>query len=139
MGSPLFSKKMSIVIDGSTLLCPTDFTLDKSKDMIEIACMSGTGAKQSIPDLYSWTVSFSGTVYTTAGVDAGAYSYEALSKKFKTDASVAVYILPDVSANYYETGWGYISSISFAGGVGAPVTYSGEITGSSELTDASTA
>jgi len=38
MSTPLYPKQMSVVIDGSTLLCATDFSLSVNKDMIEIAC-----------------------------------------------------------------------------------------------------
>lgn len=140
MATPLFSKQMSIVIDGSTLGCATDFSLSVTKDMIEIACLSATGAKQSVPDLYGWTVSFSGMVMRTSSVDAGKRSYEDLMAKLLTsDASVSVYILPDVSANTYYTGAGYLSSMTMDGGVGSAVSFSGEIQGSGALTAATTA
>jgi len=139
MGSPLFSKQMSIVIDGSTLGCATDFSLAVNKDIIEIACLDSEGAKKSVPDMYGWTMSFSGMVMQTAGIDSGKYSYEKLMANIQTDASLAVYILPDVSANTYYTGAGYLTSISMEGGVGSPVTFSGEITGSGALTTATTA
>ena len=139
MGTPLFSKQMSIVIDGSTLGCATDFSLAVNKDVIEIACLDSTGAKQSVPDMWGWTMSFSGMVMQTAGIDSGKYSYEKLMANIQTDASLAVYILPDVSANTYYTGAGYLTSISMEGGVGSPVTFSGEITGSGALTAATTA
>jgi hypothetical protein len=139
MATPLFSKSMSIVIDGSTLGCGTDFSLAITKDMIEIACLTATGAKQSIPDLYGWTVSFSGIRMQSASVDSGKMSYDELADMIiASDASVAVYILPDVSANKYLSGAGYISSLSMDGGVGSPVTFSGEIAGTGALTSVTT-
>lgn len=140
MATPLFSKSMSIVIDGSTLGCATDFSLSITKDMIEIACLSATGAKQQIPDLYGWSVSFSGLRMQSDTVDAGAMSYDELANTLITsDASIAIYILPDVSANNYMAGAGYLSSISMEGGVGSPVTFSGEIAGDGALTQMTTA
>lgn len=140
MATPLFSKSCSIVIDGSTLLCGTGFSLSIQKDMIEISCLSSTGAKQQIPDLYGWTVSFDGLRMQSATVDSGKISYDQLANKLITsDASVGIYILPDVSANNYLSGWGYLSSISMEGGIGSPVTFSGEIVGSSALTQQTTA
>jgi hypothetical protein len=131
---------MSIVIDGSTLGCATDFALSISKDMIEIACLTATGAKQSIPDLYGWNVSFSGLRMQSKTVDSGAMSYDVLANKIITsDASVAIYLLPNVSTNKYMTGSGYISSLSMEGGVGSPVTFSGEIVGDGPLVQATTA
>lgn len=137
--TPLFSKQMSIVLDGSTMGCATDFSLSVNKDIIEIACLGSTGAKQSVPDMYGWTVSFSGMVITTASKTAGTTGYEELMAKIQTDASIGVYILPDVSGNTYYTGAGYLTSVSMEGGVGSPVTYSGEITGSGALTTTATA
>ena len=137
MATPLFSKSMSIVIDGSTLGCATDFSLSISKDMIEIACLTATGAKQAVPDLYGWTVSFSGLRMQTLTTDAGAMNYDTLANTLITsDASVGIYILPDVSGNLYLTGSGYLSSITMDGGVGSAVTFSGEITGDGALTQA---
>jgi len=139
MGTPLFSKSMSIVIDGSTLGCATDFSLSISKDMIEVACLTASGAKQNIPDLYGWTVSFSGLRLQSASVDAGDMSYDILVNQLITsDASVAIYLLPDVSLNYYMSGAGYLSSISMDGGVGSPVSFSGEIAGDGALSQAQT-
>jgi len=140
MSTPLFSKSMSVVIDGSTLGCATDFSLSISKDMIEIACLSSTGAKQNVPDLYGWTVSFSGLRMQSATVDAGDLSYDDLAASIisNTDASVAIYILPDVSSNKYLSGAGYLSSLSMDGGVGSAVTFSGEIAGDGELNQLTT-
>ena len=140
MATPLFSKSMSIVIDGSTLGCATDFSLSVTKDMIEIACLTASGAKQQVPDLYGWSVSFSGLRMQSSTVDAGAMSYDDLVNTLVTsDASVGIYILPDVSSNHYMAGAGYLTSISLEGGVGSPVTFSGEIVGDGVLARLTTA
>jgi len=134
MATPLFSKSMSIVIDGSTLGCATDFSLSVTKDMIEIACLTASGAKQQVPDLYGWSVSFSGLRMQSATLDAGAISYDELVNTLVTsDASVLIYILPDVSSNNYMSGGAYLTSISMEGGVGSPVTFSGELAGDGVL------
>lgn len=133
MGTPLFSKQMSIVIDSSTIGCATDFALNVNKDIVEVACLTTTGAKRSIPDMWGWTASFSGMVITTASKDSGTVGYEEVMDKIQTDASIGVYFLPDVSGNVYYQGVGYLTSVSMEGGVGAPVTYSGEITGDGGL------
>ena len=140
MGTPLFSKSMSVVIDGSTLGCASDFSIQITKDMIEIACLDSTGAKQQVPDLYGWTVTFSGMVIRTSTVDSGDMQFDALANKIiSSDAPLGIYILPDVSANKYLVGAGYLSSLSMDGGVGSPVTFSGEIVGSGPLTQSTTA
>jgi hypothetical protein len=141
MATPLFSKQMAIVIDGSILGCATDFSLSVQKDMIEVACLSSTGAKQNVPDLYGWTMSFSGMVQQTKTIDAGKTSFETLMANILsgTDPSVGVYILPDVSANAYWTGKGYLSSLEMTGGIGSAVSFSGEIAGDGALTRATTA
>ena len=140
MATPLFSKSMSIVIDSSTLGCATDFSLSVSKDMIEIACLTASGAKQQIPDLYGWNVSFSGLRMQTDTVDSGKMSYDELINNLVTsDDKLDIYILPDVSSNKYMTGSGYLSSITMEGGVGSPVTFSGEIAGDGALTQDTTA
>lgn len=130
--TPLFSKAMSIVIDSSTVGCATDFSLSISKDLIEIACLNTTGAKQSIPDMYGWKVSGSGLVFRTVG-QVGYGAFEMANSLLTTDASVSVSLLPDVSLNKYFNGVGYFSSLSMDGGVGAPVKYSFEITGTGPL------
>jgi len=139
MATPLFSKQMLIQFDGSTLGCATDFSLSVNKDFIEIACLNATGgAKQQVPDLYGWSVSFSGLVMTESTEDAGKKSfYELMENLLGVDASITVYIVPDVSANSFYGGIGYLSSLTMDGGVGSAVTYSGEILGSGAL-DAST-
>lgn len=131
---------MSIVIDGSTLGCATDFSLSVTKDMIEIACLTATGAKQAVPDLYGWTVSFSGLRMQSASVEAGAMSYDELVNNLVTsDASIGIYVLPGVSTNNYMAGAGYLTSISMEGGVGSPITFSGEIQGDGALSQLTTA
>jgi predicted secreted protein len=139
MATPLFSKLMSVVIDASTVACATDFSLSINKDLIEIACLDSAGGKESIPDLYSWSVSGSGMVFRTVGATAGSYSvFDMATKLLTSDASVAVKLLPDVSTNQYFSGAGYFSSLSYEGGVGAPVSFSFEITGTGTLSIATT-
>jgi len=140
MSTPLFSKQCSIVFDTSTLGCAQDFSLAVNKDMIEIACLGSTGAKQNVPDMYGWTLSFSGMVITTTTKGTN-YGYDNLMDNLisSTDASLSVYILPDVSTQVYYSGYGYLSSITMDGGVGSAVTYSGEVAGSSPLVKKTTA
>ena len=132
MATPLFSKLMKVQIDASTVSCATDFSLSVSKDMIEIACLDSTGAKENVPDLYSWSVSGSGMVFRTVG-QSGYGVFEMASSLLTTDASVAVAIVPDVSLNKYFKGVGYFTSLGMDGGVGAPVSYTFEITGTGPL------
>lgn len=138
MSSPLFSKFMSVVIDSSTVACATNFSLSMTKDMIEVACLDSEGAKQNVPDMYSWSVSGSGMVLRT--IDTGKYSmFDVADSILNTDASVLVEIVPDVSAMQYYSGAGYFSSLSMEGGIGAAATYSFEITGSGPLSIETTA
>lgn len=132
MGTPLFSKAMKIYIDASTVGCATDFSLSLDRDMIEVACMDASGAKQNIPDMHGWSVSGSGLVIRTA-TQTGYGMFEMADSLMNSDASIGIMIKPDVSANKYYSGSGYFSSISMEGGVGAAVTYSFEITGSGPL------
>jgi hypothetical protein len=130
--TPLFSKLMQVQIDGSTLACATDFSLSITKDNIEIACLGSSGAKESIPDMYGWSVSGSGMVMRS--MDTGDVGMFDLANTILTsDASVLVEIVPDISTMQYYSGAGYFTSLSMDGGVGAPVTYSFEITGSGVL------
>ena len=134
MATPLFSKQMSITIDGSALGCTSDFSLSIDRDLIEIACMNTTGFKQSVPDLKQWSISFSGLVMTTPTVDAGKKSYyDLMSNMIDGDASLAVAVVPDVTGNIWYSGTGYLSSVSMDGGVGSAITYSGEVTGDGTL------
>lgn len=135
--TPLFSKQMMVQFDGSTLGCATDFSLAINKDFIEIACLNAAGgAKQQVPDLYGWNISFSGLVMQES-TETGKGFYELMDNLLSGDESISVYIVPDVSSNTFYGGTGYISSLSMDGGVGSAVTYSGEIVGTGAL-DAST-
>ena len=138
MSTPLFSKLISIVIDGSTVGCATDFTLSMSKDMISTACLSSTGAKTQTPDMYGWTVSGNGLQFRTVGA-TGYGVFNMAASLLNTDASVAISIVPDVSQNQYFSGSGYFTSISQKGGVGAAMTYSFEIVGDGPLSIKTTA
>jgi|GEM_PF-2998095 len=138
MATPLFSKQMSVYVDGSTLGCATDFSLAVNKDVIEIACLGSTGAKQSVPDMYGWTVSFSGMVMTTSTKTGKGYE-DLMDEILNTNSSdVSVYILPNVSTNSYYVGNGILTSVTMDGGVGSAVTYSGEITGNGPLAKSTT-
>ena len=141
MATPLFSKQMLIQFDGSTLGCATDFSLSVDKDFIEIACLNATGgAKQNVPDLYGWSISFSGLVMQQTTVDSGKKSfYELMDNILGVDTSVGVFLVPDVAANDYYGGTGYISSISMDGGVGSAMTFSGEVVGDGALESNTTA
>lgn len=142
MATPLFSKQILIQFDGSTLGCATDFSLSVDKDFIEIACLGqgATASKQQVPDLYGWSVSFSGLVMQESTVDANTKSfYELMDNLLSSDASIGVYIVPDVSSNSYYGGAGYLSSLSMDGGVGSAITYSGEILGDGDLDSLTTA
>lgn len=133
MATPLFSKQMSLEVDGSIIGCATDFSLSVDKDMIEIACLSATGAKQQVPDLYGWNVSFSGLVMQQGTVGTDKSFYDLMDNLLAGDSSIAIYIVPDVNNNDYYGGVGYLTSLSMDGGVGSAVTYSGEIAGDGEL------
>jgi hypothetical protein len=139
MATNLFSKQMSVWVDGSALGCAQDFTLSVNKDVIEIACLNSTGAKTSVPDMYGWTVSFSGMVQTTS-THTGT-GYEDLMDEIisNTATDVSIYILPNVSTNAYYVGSGILSSVEMSGGVGSAVSYSGTITGNGALVKATTA
>jgi len=131
----LFSKLMNITIDSSTVACATDFSWNITKDTIDIACLDSTGSKESVPDMYSYTVSGSGLVFRTAGADSGSYGFYNMVNNLigNTDASVAIAIIPDVSLNEYLSGAGYFTSLSQTGGIGAAVSYSFEIKGTGPL------
>lgn len=130
---PLLSRTISIVLDASTVACASDFSLSRSMDVIEITCLSSTGAKQNVTDQYSWTASLSGTRLETTGVEAGKLGYDEIVPKFVAGEDVSIYFLPDVSANTYEVGNAVITSLSTEGGVGSAVTYSVELTGNGPL------
>lgn len=140
MSKYLLSSKMIVTFDGSTMGCTTDFSQPISRDMIEISCMNSTGAKEVIPDMYSWSSSFSGLRIKTANVAVGDADYASLVDNIisNTDVSVGISFLPDVSLNYYYKGGGYLSSVTQDGGVGSVVSYSAEVTGSGPLTKTTT-
>lgn len=132
MGTPLFSKAMKIYIDASTVGCATDFSLSLDRDMIEVACMDASGAKQNIPDMHGWSVSGSGLVIRTA-TQTGYGMFEMADSLMNSDASIGIMTKTDLSANKSYSSSGYFSTTSMEGGVGAAVTYSFKITGSGPL------
>ena len=136
MSTPLFSKQMLLQFDGSTSGECTDFSLSVDKDMIDIALMNApSGAKQTVPDLYNWNLSFSGLVMTTLSVDVSLYGFDSLIDNMitDTDASIGVFIVPNVASNKYYGGTGYLNSMSLDGGVGSAVSFSGSIQGDGAL------
>ena len=139
MATPLFSRSIDLMIDGSVVGCATDFSWSWSRDMIEIACMnSETRSKQNIPDLYGHTVSGSGLVFRDSDISGYGF-YDMVTGAINSDVSVGWSIVPDVSTQQYLSGAGYISSLSQEGGVGAAVTYSFEIACDGDLVVGTTA
>ena len=141
MGTPLFSKNMDFTLDGSLVACAQDFSLSVSRDVIEIACMNSTNrAKQSIPDLYGYTVSGSGLQFNTSDVSFNDIDATVIMHKLtNSDSSVAWTITPDAATTDYYTGVGYFSSLTQEGGIGAPVGYSFELTGDGAIVIKTTA
>jgi len=131
MSNPLFSKKMSVKIDSSTIGYATDFSLSVNKDMIDIAVLSSTGAKQVVPDMYGYTLSGSGMVVREIGKTAGDYNIPEVAANLisTNDASLLWTLLPNASTNKYFEGVGYFSSFTYAGGVGSAMTFDFEIAG----------
>lgn len=133
--TPLFSKQFRIIIDSSTMAMATDFSLDFTKDMIEVAYLSNEAYKTNLPDLKSWSVNFSGlrglTLQQGVNID-----YDGIFNKIaSSDASVLIAIKPnDASGNMYLEGAGFLSSLNMSGGVGAAVTYTGTVAGAGPLT-----
>ncbi|MCE5346799.1 MAG: hypothetical protein LLG13_11015 [Bacteroidales bacterium] len=137
--TPLFSKQMSIYVDGSALGCATDFSLSAKQDTIEFDYLTTSRAKRVLGDKYSWSASFSGMVMTTSShVGVG---YEDLMDKIiaPSTTDVSIYFLPNVSTNSYYVGNGLLTSVEMSGANGSIVTYSGEVTGDGDLVKVTTA
>lgn len=137
MSTPLLTRNLSIVIDGSVLGCTSDFSHNITKEYIEIVCMQST-AKSKTPDIYDWTMSFSGFMMQDASASGAGY-FELVDNMINFDVDVSACILPDVNVQRYLTGNAYLSSLTFEGGVGAAATYSGELTGNGPLSIVTTA
>ena len=139
MGQPLFSKQIDIKIDSSILASATDFSLSVSKDMIEIATLGSTGAKNNVPDMYGYTISGSGLVFRGEPNTDKPFNDMMANLISANDASVNWTILPDTSTTKYYSGYGYLTSLSYEGGVGAAMTYSFEIAGDGAIVISTTA
>ena len=124
----LFSKQLFVKIDSSTLACTQSFSLNLSKEFSEISCMNST-TKTRIPGIRDWSFSFEALGFETTGKPEGTYGLEEAMANIlsTTDPSVSVYYLPDVSLNAYWEGPGYLQNVTITGGIGEPVSYSGEI------------
>lgn len=135
MPNPLFSKKMSIQLDGSTIVMASDYDLAIDKDMIDIVYLNSTGWKTSVPDMTGWRVTFSGFVTNTSTREANKLDFDHIvTKMINTDSSVLITLLPDVSSQIYYKGVGYVKSLSTKGGAGSAVTFNGEVQGIDALT-----
>jgi hypothetical protein len=135
MPTPLFSKKMSILIDASTIVMASDYDLAIDKDMIDIVYLNSTGWKTSVPDMTGWRVTFNGFVTNTSTRTSATVDFDHLVAKLTTvpDVSVLITLLPDVSSQIYYKGVGYLKSLSTKGTAGSAVTFSGEIQGIDNL------
>lgn len=123
--NPIFSKQLKLYMDSSIVAYATDISFDVTKEFIEIAWLY-SGAKRQIPDQYNASVSGSGLIFrepSTGANDKGTY-LGMVNNVISGDASIAWQLKPDVSANAYYSGSGYLSNVSMTAGVGSPASYS---------------
>ena len=128
--------EMTIQYNGFTVGVGTSYGLNINKSMVDVTSLASAGWKDQYPDFKDWSVDFDGLVSKTVGDASIGFDY--LVASIKTDASVLVALKPNVAANKYESGVGYINKISLKGSKDGVVTFSGSITGTGALTTMTT-
>lgn len=117
-----------------------NFTIESTQDAVEVTTMSGTGFRDYLPGLSTFTVT--ADIYYDDGDAAQTDLLEAVSDDMITDASAAshynadfeVYPTGDESGNQKLSGKGVVTSFSITSAVDGMVEASVTIQGSGALT-----
>ena len=129
----ILGKAMTLTYDSKVIARCTDFTLEVSKEPIDITTLQSDGWKEKKVDLKDWSVSFNALV--TRGAD-GTYSVydELLADILGTDTAITVNIDDtDGSGTIALSGSAFLTGLSTSVTVGDKVTYSGTLEGTGAL------
>lgn len=138
VGTPMIGNEFTLIYDGSSCGMATDYTLTVGKKIIDTTTLSSGTWNDSKVGSKNWKIDFNGLVSRTVGDASIGYSY-IMNKFLTSDASIGVWIQPNVSSNFYVTGSGFTDNIKISGGVGdKAVTFSGSVTGTGPLTPSTT-
>ena len=110
--------------------CLTDANIDMSAETIDVSCKDNeTGWGGSIPGIKNGSLSGSGYL-----IDNQANSYAALFATFNAGAEIDWKFSAETTGTGFESGKGYITSLSRQGGVSDAIQFSFTISFSSAVT-----
>ena len=128
-GIALKGSDIDLKIDSSIVATGTDWSINPSKEMIEVTTLKSGRGRFYIPGRVGYTLSVNGLVFRGEGATQAGY-VNLFNKMVNTDASVNwTATLDSSSAVAFQSGWGYITSAPVQFGDNAAITYSIEIQG----------
>lgn len=133
----MIGNEFIVIYDSSTVGFATDYSLSVDKKIIDVTTLMSGAWGDKMVGSKDWSFDFNGLVSrATDSSIAGSYNY-IMTKFLTSDASVVVCAKPTVAGNKYLTGAGFLNSVKMQGGVGdKPVTFSGSVSGTGPLTEA---
>lgn len=129
----ILGKEMTLSYASKIIARCTDFTLEVSKEPIDITTLQSAGWKEKKVDLKDWTVSFNALV--TRGADGTYTVYDELLDDLLTNDDPVTVVVADTdgSATISLSGSAFLVSLSTSITVGDKVTYSGSLEGTGAL------
>lgn len=129
----ILGKEMTLSYASKIIARCTDFTLEVSKEPIDITTLQSAGWKEKKVDLKDWTVSFNALV--TRGADGTYTVYDELLDDLLTNDTAVTVVVADTdgSATISLSGSAFLVSLSTSVTVGDKVTYSGSLEGTGAL------
>lgn len=129
----ILGKEMTLTYDSKIIARCTDFTLEVSKEPIDITTLQSDGWKEKKVDLKDWSISFNALV--TRGADATYSVYDELLNDLLTNDTAITCIVADTGTGHTIslTGSAFLTSLSTSVTVGDKVTYSGTLEGTGSL------
>lgn len=131
--SKVLGKLLKLYTGGTptAINCLVEANLDLSAESIDTACKDDTtGFVSSIVGNLSGSLSGSGYA-----IDNGTNSYSELLASMKAKTAIAWKLSDETSGSSFQSGNGYVTSLSKQGGVNDAVQFSFTITVTGEVTD----
>lgn len=129
----LDGRLLRIKIDGNTVACAKECTLNMERDLLDSSCKDGAGNKSHISGLFGWSIDVSALVDFSATVGVTD-----LGTAIINGTQLTAVFETGVSGDTSWTGTVDLSSLSITSANGAIVEYSGTMQGTGALTQAIT-
>ena len=128
MSDIVLANELYIQYDGQTIACTTDFTLQVSKETIDVNC--GTGWTKGLGSLKEWSLDFSAIVKRA---DTNLIYSEILTDLIFNEVPVTVALRSNIANDSYYTGQAMLLNLTKSGTIDDVVTYSGTLQGYNQL------